>query len=377
MGPRAFVAVALVVCSCPVGAGQSEVKRVGLEEQALLERLVEQAAAGTALSSDAWLKWLPHFFRGRDGKTYVPFTLRVDEAPGGFGRAAMYVRIAPRGDPGRAAQRAQGITNAEGIPPGEFPVNSPDRRQGAGAPSASDSTLMLRSLTAKGRTRYPYEAIYGVSSSREGDAAIVRRSFAIAPGQYDVYIALMEQERRGGARRQAILKQQITVPDMAAIGLRLSSVVVADRIETLARPLNEAEQLQRPYALGTAELVPASDDQLGPAETLHVAFIIYGAEVDAAGMPDVRVEYRLFRREELSERLLGSTPPQNLDRSTLPAGFDLRAGQQLASLQSLPLASYSPGAYRLVIRVVDNRSGAEADQEVRFAIAAPTRDNAR
>ncbi|MGH9370381.1 MAG: hypothetical protein ACRD15_02485, partial [Vicinamibacterales bacterium] len=62
--------------------------------------------------------------------------------------------------------------------------------------------------------------------------------------------------------------------------------------------------------------------------------------------------------------------PQTLDASTLPSGFDLRAGQQLAAMQSLPLANYKPGSYRLSIRVTDNRSGATAEQQIRFVIVS-------
>ncbi len=372
MPRRAFasVLVGFVLVAAVAAQPGTSVARVGLDERALLESLVEAAAVGTTVPGQAWLKWMPHFFRGPEGRTYVAFTLRIDEAPERFKRAAMYVRIAPRGDPGRAQQRTAGVQNAFGIPPGEMPVNSPERRQGSGAPTASDASLMLRSLTAKGAPKYPYEAIYSVSPAAEGRAAVVRRSLALAPGEYDLYIALVEQEPHSGARGRALLKQPITVPNLRTGGLRLSSIVVADRIDTLPSPLGESEQALRPYALGAAELVPADDDQLQRDETLHLAFVIYDAEVDRSGMPDVSVEYHLFHRDEVPERLLGSTPPQTLDRSTLPAGFDLRAGQQLAAAQSLPLASYQPGAYRVVVRVTDNRSGATAEDEVRFLIGS-------
>jgi hypothetical protein len=347
----------------------TEAIRVSLDERAMLERLVEDAVAGRNLGGNAWLKWMPHFFRGADGKTYVPFTLKIEEAAGGFKRAAMYVRVAPRGDAGREARRAEGVQNPIGIPAGELPINSPERRQGVGAPTASDASLMLRSLTAKPAAMYPYEAVYRVTPIEEQNSGIVSRSLAVAPGAYDVYIALLDEPRRGEKqRRSAIAKQQISVPDLNAPGLRLSSVVVADRIESLASPVSKAEQALRPYALGAAELVPALDDQLSQSETLHLAFVIYGAAVDRDGLPDVRVEYRLYQSSGFSERLLGSTPPQTLDRTTLPERFDLRTGGQLAAAQSLPLGSYPTGLYRITIRVVDNRTRLTAEDTVRFTI---------
>ena len=348
---------------------QSGATRVGLDEHAMLKSLVEDAVAGRNLGGNAWLTWMPHFFRGPDGRTYVPFTLKIEEAAGGFKRAAMYVRIARRGDAGQDARRADGIQNALGIPTGELPINSPERRQSAGAPTASDASLMLRSLTAKPAPRHPYEAVYRVTPIETQNSGIVSRSLALAPGEYDVYVALLDEPRRGEKqRRSAIAKQQVSVPNFNAPGLRLSSVVVADGIESLTSPVSKAEQALRPYALGAVELVPALDNELRQSETLHLAFVIYGAAVDQDGMPDVRVEYRLYRSSDLSEGLLGSTPPQTLDRTTLPARFDLRTGGQLAVAQSLPLASYPTGRYRIAIRVIDNRSGLTAEDTVRFAI---------
>jgi hypothetical protein len=369
---RALIVAALAVSAASSSIAQSrrQPRRVGLDEQATLHKLVEDAAAGKPAGGNAWLKWTPHFLRGAGDKTYVPFTLRIDEAPGAFRAAAMYVRIAPRGDEGRAGKRAEGVQNAAGVATGELPINSPERRQGVGAPSGTDASLMLRSLTARhAGAVYPYEATYGVEPEEEGRAATVRRAFAVGPGEYDLYIALLERDRKG-EKRWALLKQPITVPNLAGAGLRVSSVILADRVEPLAAPVALSEQALRPYALGTAELVPAADDELRHDETLHVAFLIYDAAVDAAGKPDVRVEYRLYQQNFAGERLLGATAPQTFDLSTLPAGFDLRAGQQLAAMQSLPLGTYKPGTYRLAIRVVDNRSGSTAEQELRFVIVA-------
>jgi hypothetical protein len=373
--PASAAAFALLVAALafPDISAQTrrEPRRVGLDEHAELNRLVDAAATGNPAGGNAFLRWTPHFLRGPEGKTYVPFTLRIEEAPGSFRAAAMYVRVAPRGDEGRRARKAEGVQNILGVASGEMPVSSPDRRQGAGAPTAAEASIMLRSLTSRNDgIGYPYEAAYGVETAPAGgNASELRRALALPPGEYDLYIALLERDRRG-EKKWAVLKQPIAVPDLAARGLRLSSVIVADRVEPLPAPVPAAEQALRPYALGAAELVPAEDDELTREETLHVAFLIYDAATDDTGRPDVRVEYRLYQQNYASERLLGATAPQRLDSSTLPATFDLRTGQQLAAVQSLPLASYKPGTYRLAIRVIDNRAGATADEHVRFVIVS-------
>jgi hypothetical protein len=89
---------------------------------------------------------------------------------------------------------------------------------------------------------------------------------------------------------------------------------------------------------------------------------------DASGKPDVQVEYRLFQQNFSGERLLGATAPQKFDASTLPSNFDVRTGQQLAAVQSLPLNAYKPGTYRLAIRVTDRRSSVTTEESVRFVL---------
>jgi hypothetical protein len=367
---RVFVVAALLLAAASTPAAQRrELKRIGLDEQAALTQIVDNAAEGKHTGGNAWLTWVPHFLRGPDRKTYIPFTLKVEEAPGAFRTAAMYVRVAPRGDLGRAGRKAEGVENALGVATGEMPVNSPERRQGAGAPTASDSSIMLRSLTQRGSAQgYPYEAAYGIATHAAGDdLATVQGGFGVPPGEYDLYIALLERDVRG-QKKWAVLKQPITVPDLSTSALRMSSVILADRVEALRNPIPEGERPLRPYVFGTSELVPATDDELRASETLNVAFLIYDAAPDASGKPDVRVEYRLFQQNFSGERLLGATAPQTFDATSLPADFDVRAGQQLAAVQSLPLDPYKPGTYRLAIRVIDQRSGATTEESVRFVL---------
>jgi hypothetical protein len=371
MTSRVLVVTCLLVAAASASDAQRrrEVRRVGLDEQAALTQIVDNAAEGKHTEGNAWLTWVPHFLRGPERKTYIPFTLKVEEAPGAFRSAAMYVRVAPRGDLGRAGRKAEGVQNALGVATGEMPVNSPERRQGAGAPTASDSSLMLRSLTQRNTAQgYPYEAAYGIETrTASGQLATVQSGFGVPPGEYDLYIALLERDVRG-QKKWAVLKQPITVPDLGTPALRMSSVILADRVEPLRDAVPEAERPLRPYVFGSSELVPATDDELRSDETLHVAFLIYDATPDGAGKPEVRVEYRLFQQNFSGERLLGATAPQMFDASTLPADFDVRTGQQLAAVQSLPLDAYKPGTYRLAIRVTDRRSGATTEESVRFVL---------
>jgi len=366
----AFVVAVVALIASPLHAqSRKALKRVGLDEQAQLTQLVEAAAEGRHTEGNAWLAWTPHFLRGPERKTYIPFTLKIEEAPGAFKAAAMYVRVAPRGDLGRAGKKGEGGQNLLGVPTGEMPINSPERRLGSGAPTAADASLMLRSLSSMTSPNgYPYEASYGVEtvSMRDGSATL-QSGLALLPGDYDLYIALVERDRKGD-RKHAVLKQSVRVPDLATPALRMSSIILADRVESLTRAVPAEERPLRPYVFGSSEIVPALDDELTQDEVLQVAFLIYDAAPDDGGMPDVRVEYRLFQQNFFGERLLGATPPQTFNHSTLPTSFDVRSGQQLAPTQALPLKTYKPGTYRLAIRVTDNRTGAIAEESLGFVL---------
>ncbi len=372
---RALLVIAiLTLAQASAAQSRREPRRVGLDEHATLTRIVDEAAQGSPATGFAWLTWTPHFFRGPDGKTYVPFTLTIDEAPGAFTSVALYVRVARRGDEGRRSRKGEGVQNILDVAAGELPVSTPGRRVGGpGAPNPAEASMRLRGLTSdQASGAYLYEDAYGVEPSvdgRDGPPSI-RRALAVTPGEYDVYFAVLERDRKGQTKKKkwAVLKREIAIPDLSSGRLRLSSVILADRVEPLAEPVPPGQRALRPYALGSTELVPALDSELGQDETLHVAFVIYDAIANAAGKPDVRIDYRLFQQNGSSERLLGATAPQTLDATSLPATFDLRRGEQLAAMQSLPLATYAPGTYRLAIQVTDNRSGATEQESVKFVI---------
>ena len=95
---------------------------------------------------------------------------------------------------------------------------------------------------------------------------------------------------------------------------------------------------------------------------------MYNASPDEKGKPDVEVNYRLFQEGFAARRAIGETPPQRLNAATLPADFDVRAGNQLAPIQSLALEPYEPGEYMLQVVVTDRRSGDRAADQMLFRI---------
>ena len=99
------------------------------------------------------------------------------------------------------------------------------------------------------------------------------------------------KEPAGTAKRPpakvSLVKQTITVPDFWSADLATSSVIVASRIEPLAAPLSANEQIERPYALGMMDIVPALDLKFSIKSELSIFMLIYNPKIDQMNKHDV------------------------------------------------------------------------------------------
>lgn len=341
-----------------------------------LVALVDETARGKPPGGAAWLKWRYHFLRGTEGRTYIPFTLRIDEAPDAFDSVALYVRLSRVGGERRSIDQANAPAAFDMPTGGEMlPASVPESQFGTpGIPTAGEHSMALNSVAAAliDRPRHAFEDIHFVADlhDRSEPPYEIVRAIEIPPGAYDVYLAVLERDPSvdvGGKHRTAVMKQRLVVPDFGAVRLRTSSLLLADAIAPLEHPLSETEQRERPYALGLAEVEPAADALFDPSEEMTVAFFVYNATAAEGGKPDVRIDYQFVERG-LTERVVSRTPPQILDATTLPADFDLAAGHQLATSQTVPLASFAQGDYRLRVTVTDRLSGETAVEEIEFSV---------
>ena len=95
----------------------------------------------------------------------------------------------------------------------------------------------------------------------------ISRSFTVAPGNYDVFVVAKEPTpdkapKNAPPPKVSLVKQTVTVPDLWNGELNTSSVIVAERIDPLPAPLTAQQQGERPYALGTMEIVPAPQHEV-------------------------------------------------------------------------------------------------------------------
>ena len=275
------------------------------------------------------------FLKAQQGLIFVPFTLTLE--PGKMASSvAGYLRVAPKG--------------STGLP----------------APAAGEKV-----------PAYPFEDVYftELRSGGAGQPVRMTRAFAVAPGTYDVYVALRERPSGSTAAdapvKVALLKQEVVVPNYHTDELQTSSVLVADKIEPLTAPIAPEAMKERPYVLGDSEITPAADLKFKKSEELQLVFQIYGAKIGAdTKKPDVSVDYVFFQKEAAGEKMFNRTPTQTLDDKSLPKNFDPEMGHQLMTGQGVPLLSFPEGDYRLEIKITDNKAQKSVTRDVLFTVLA-------
>lgn len=345
------------------GQGKGSVGRVPRAEVLALNQLVDGIGGGAPAGGDASINWDGHFMRAADGRVYVPFTVTLDDVAEAFESVTMYVRVMPRGaKAGGSRGTGSGLNTAE---------SAPGSNQFSGrAPTVGGSAAQLGMVaTELGNVKRPFEGFFIVRMPSTAAPQIVRRSLTVAPGDYDLYVAI--RERPGSGRRStprtAVLKRELSVPELAGSEPSMSSVILADRIDVLAKRVPASQESERPYAFGNTEIFPDADAAFAQDAVLSVVFFVYNLAVDEGNLPDVTVQYR-FRRASALREIFGELPPQHLARDHAPPAFDAKAGHQLAVTQALPLASFPPDTYELEIVVSDNLSGRSLQKAVRFMV---------
>jgi hypothetical protein len=348
-------------------------------------------------TADVQLAWHTDFLKATNQLIYVPFIISV-EAPKGTGTAS-----------------AAGATSAASTPPAASATGAPGAATpAADAPKIGSSVVAYLRVAPKGATApppataggdasakdssgkdaskekkdskdakdskgagptYPFEDVYFTDlRTAPGQTPRLSRAFSVPAGSYDVYVALRERPVGGAAEKADtpvkvyVVKQTVDVPNYWSGDFTTSSVIVAEKVEPLSAPLAPEAQRERPYVLGSTEIVPSVDGKFKKAQELGVIFQIYGAKLGTDKKPDVTIEYNFFTKAADGEKPFNKTPPQQMNAQTLPANFDPDAGYQLVGGQTIPLTSFPEGDYRLEIKVTDNKGTKSLTRDVLFSV---------
>ena len=355
---RAWRSVVVVgVFAALAGGASAQEKKPETGEQdeirALLT-LTDEAASGKASNSLA-IKWEQHhFIKSHGDKTYVPFTVSLDAnafaAPTPVG---LYLRVAKRGElPPTAPAAAKDADKKK--------KGKKDEAKGTGS-------------QVDARFQYPFEDVFFIDTPAPvaGQPQLLRRAFAVSPGDYDVYVALKEKAVPGATAspKIGVLKYELTVPSLDG-ELTTSSVIVASKIDVLPTEIAPERQSENPYTFSTIKIAPSLDNKFKKADEFNIMFWIYGAAADAAKKPNIEVEYAFHQKTADGEKFFNKTAPQVMNAESLPPQFDLAAGHQLTGSLAVPLESFPVGDYRLELKVNDKISGKSVTRESTFSVAA-------
>jgi hypothetical protein len=359
-------AVALILGSVTAAATavQGEKKQPAKMEQAQrmeaqsLITLVDDVASGKAPADSLPVKWEQnHFIRALADKTYVPFTLAIEPGALTTPGVAVYLRVVAKGSPAVAPPPAQG-------------EKKKDDKKGAAEPPS----------------QYAFEDLFFVDlpAAAAGQPQRLRRAFAVAPGDYDVYIGVKERPAAAAAGappaagapaapagKGGVIKQSLSVPNFSGREFTTSSVILAQSVDVLQTPLSSESQAENPYTFGQMKLEPAIEPRFTKKGTLSVVMWIYGAKIDdSTKKPDISMDFKFYQKSGDKETYFNKTEPQLLNAQTLPPQFDLAAGHQLLGTLELPLASFPEGDFRLEIEVQDKAANQKLTRDVNFTVAA-------
>ncbi len=387
--------VALVISlGAPAGAADRLVRRpLAPDERAAILALMKAVdlAQETDVVSGEDLSWQTHTLKSID-VAYVPFRLALGELARSARTAAMYVRVVSRHDGYRSTEESSALHEwvLRGGPPphtletvafgpGELPVGGPatsSARRSIAAAAEATAVLALREREyereraaaeaarrrAEAKKRDPYVFPFEEYYFFDVKAATVERAVAVPPGDYDVFVAVVDRNRLRTST-PTVARHTITVPDFWGLGLDLSSVILASDIHTLKTALSAKDQIERPYTWGRAEVVPSAQNTLTRDDVLSVVYQIcnYGAPDT-----DVIAEYNFYHQVAGRRTLFNRTMPQELTNADLPLATAWET--QGFVIQQVPLRPFAPDVYELEIVVTDRLTRGRATQSIAFTV---------
>lgn len=319
-----FAATSVVAQQAPK---KDDKKRSKQEQQEIQDvvKLVDGVMAGQPAPSDITMTLEPFFMKSQEQRTFVPFVLSVKNAP--KTDSAMYVRVVN-------------------------PAAVPD-------PKAK-------------KVEYPWDDIHFIPAAQlAGDDVKLNRVFMATAGTYDVYVAfkerVAEKAPKGTMPKMGVLKTQVTVPDYYNGELATSTILVADKVNTLTTMLGPEEARERPFVFGNQELLPAPDMEFKKSEELSIFFQVYNSGLDSTGKPNLQLEYEFNKVEGTGEKFFNKTNPQVVNAASLPPQFDPTKFPVPGGI-TVPLASFAEGQYRLAVKITDKASGKSKNQDIKFTV---------
>ena len=343
----AVVTLAAVLLASMASAQATRTLKLNGEQrkrvQALSKEVDEVFAQKHSAPADVVLSWQGAFLGAGNGLVYIPYTIGID---GKFSQTpvTMYVRVLTK-DAKPADYDASKTTTIRSYTSLTV-VNDPkDMRSGNIAP-----------------TGVVAEDVKFFEPPKDGR---LMHGMWLPPGEYDVFVAM--QENRGKELpKTAVLKLPLVVPDLSK-GLAVSSLILAEGVEPVTPSSKQRDQLDDPYAIAGTKILPTASTRRRKDSELTVVFYVYHPELNANGKPDLQADYTFYSDNAGIEKLFIHSIPQTFTAETLPPDFD-PALHQIMGGQTMPLATFPLGEYRVEVKVTDKVSNATAVASATFSV---------
>lgn len=392
------VIVAIAVSAEAPPALATDRAPLGPKEREAVTALLDavDTAQRNGVDQDVRFLWDAHVLKSLDRKAFVPFAVSIDALGGSLKSGTLYVRAVARSASGAAAveQRSEirdWLRGAQSIPhrpetiliaAGEMPVGGPavsSGRRSVQAPAEASTVLELQRRAAE-RDKARAEALRKAAESRDPslfsfeeyyffDARSIRRdtthivgrAIAVPPGEYDLYVALVDRDHLRDSR-PVVLERRLTVPDFWDDELRLSSLILTNALHVLKAPLPRKEQSEQPYTFGVADALPPLTQTFSTGDVLTIVYQVCNYGAPGA---ELTADYRFYHVDG-PRRLFNGTKPQTLTDEDLPSSNPWET--QAFVTQLVPLASFPAGRYELEVTVHDRATRATTKAAAAFTV---------
>jgi GWxTD domain-containing protein len=186
------------------------------------------------------------------------------------------------------------------------------------------------------------------SGAGPGDLLVFQAIGAFKPGRYQLVLGVQDRV----SKRIGSYRQDVTVPDLSAGALALSSITLAGSME----PTEHLPATAKPFQLGKFKVVPRPDARFSKSDELNIYFQIYNPAVDpAAGQPRIHVAYT-FRASA------GDGTFKDLGT------YEVKETGAQVQGYAVPLERWTPGEYQVAVTVRDLVAGTTAERTVEFIV---------
>lgn len=334
-----------------------------------LVRVADAAMTGQQAPADFPIQFQNDFLKAQGDRVWVPMTLSVDPSkltsPTGE-PLAFYVRVAPRGMTTPPAAPAPAVDSKDSKEKDKKKDKDKDKDKDKNKDAKPGAAATTGSSPA-----YPFEdlSFLDVKPAAAGQPIRILRGFGAPSGQYDVYLVMRERNVPAGTTpKTSVLKQPVDVPDYRT-EFSTSSVILAERVETLPAAITPDTQAEHPYAFGTTEIVPSAEKKFSKSQELIVLLQIYNPMITPDKKFNIETTYTFFQVAPEGEKRFNATAPQAFTNDSMGPGFDPSApDRSIQAGQGIPLQSFPAANYRLEVKVTDKLSAKTLTQSVNFSV---------